>query len=86
MNDNITAVLIVFICVIGPIWIVFHYRTKSRAGQQLNAEDAAAFEQLSQVAARMETRIATLERILDTEAPGWRYTAGMGGQPRDRMG
>jgi len=86
MSDNIAAVLIVFIVVLGPIWTVMHYRAKARAGLQPSPQDAAAYEQLSQIAARMETRIATLERILDAEAPGWRQTASTGGQARDRMG
>jgi len=86
MSDNLTAVLIVFIVILGPIFVVFHYRHKSQAGRQLSAKDAEAFDLLSQTAARMENRIAVLERILDAEAPGWRHTANTEGQVRDRMG
>jgi len=86
MSDNLTAVLIVFLTVVAPILIVFHYRARRRAGEQPTPEDLAAYDQLSQIAARMEARIATLERILDAEAPGWRQPVNPGGQSRDRMG
>lgn len=78
MSDNLTAVILAIAVVLGPIWIVLHYGTKRRTAQQMNAQDAAAFAQLTQTASRMEMRIATLERILDTEAPNWRQTAQMG--------
>lgn len=78
MSDNLTAVIIVMVVILGPVWITFHYGTKRKAVQQMNAQDAAAFAQLTQTASRMEQRIATLERILDTEAPNWRQTAQMG--------
>ncbi len=72
MSDNLTAVIIVAIVILGPVWLTFQFVGKGRAARQLNAQDAAAFEQLSQTAARMEQRIATLERILDAEVPAWR--------------
>jgi len=72
MSDNLTAVLIVLITVLGPVWITFHFVGKSRAARQLNERDAFALEQVSQNMARMEARIDTLERILDSEVPGWR--------------
>jgi phage shock protein B len=78
MSDNITSIFLAFFVVVAPVWIVFHYLAKFRAGRQLSAQDAAAFEQLSQTAARMESRMAMLERILDAEVPGWRQSATMG--------
>jgi phage shock protein B len=78
MDDNLTVVLIVLISVLGPIWIVFHYRAKARTGLTLSANEAAMVENLGQTAKRLEQRVATLERILDTEVPAWRgqYEAG----------
>jgi phage shock protein B len=72
MDDNITAVLIVLISVLGPIWLVMHYRYKNRSFGRMNAGDAAQLEQIAAVAQRLEARVATLERILDAEAPAWR--------------
>jgi phage shock protein B len=72
MDDNLTAVLIVLISVLGPIWIVFHYRAKGQKAGMLSASDAAVVETLNQTAARLEQRVAALERILDVEVPAWR--------------
>jgi phage shock protein B len=72
MDDNLTAVLIVLISVLGPIWIVFHYRAKGQKAGMLSASDAAVVENLNQTAARLEQRVAALERILDAEVPAWR--------------
>jgi phage shock protein B len=81
MDDNLTAVLIVLISVLGPIWIVFHYRAKDKKGLQLSAGEAAVVDQLGQTAQRLEQRVVALERILDAEVPAWRgtYDAGAGG-------
>jgi len=72
MDDNLTAVLIVLISVLGPIWIVFHYRAKGQKASMLSASDAAVVEGLNQTAARLEQRVTALERILDAEVPAWR--------------
>jgi phage shock protein B len=72
MSDNLTAVLIVLITVLGPVWLTFQFVGKARAARQINAQDAAMLDQVSQNMARMENRIATLEQILDSEVPGWR--------------
>jgi phage shock protein B len=72
MSDNLTAVLIVGMSVIGPIWVTLHYVYKFKMGRQMNGRDVAAFEALSDTAARMEARMAMLEQILDDQAPGWR--------------
>jgi len=72
MDDNLTAILIVMIAVLGPIWIVFHYRAKGLKAGMLSASDAAVVENLNQTAMRLEQRVAALERILDVEVPAWR--------------
>jgi phage shock protein B len=82
MSDNLTSVLLALIVIVGPTWIVFHYATKARAGRRLSADDAALLDQMSATAQRLEQRVATLERILDTETPAWRgtYEGGQYGQ------
>jgi phage shock protein B len=72
MSDNLTAVLIVACCVLGPIWIIFNFIAKSRSARQLNDADAAALEHISANMQRLEQRLMTLERILDAEVPDWR--------------
>lgn len=70
--------VIVFITVIGPIWIMFHYVTvwkRMKAGELGDgkvAVDRAELEKLSGVAERLEERIQSLESILDAEVPNWK--------------
>jgi phage shock protein B len=80
MSDNLCAVLIVTIVILGPVWIVFHYGSKARNGRALNANDSALLDQMAGTAQRLEQRVATLERILDSEIPAWRSNFEAGGQ------
>ncbi len=76
MSDNLTAVIIVLVCVLGPIWLTMHYGAKRRATQQLAAGDQAVLERAMQTAQTLESRVLALERILDVETPDWRRQYG----------
>jgi phage shock protein B len=67
---------ILFLTVVAPIWIVAHYLTRWRRSRGLSSADEAALGELWQTAQKMEARIATLEEVLDTQAPGWRSRRG----------
>jgi phage shock protein B len=60
------------VIVVLPLWLVFHYVTKWRSARALTDEHEHVLAQLWESAARMEARIAVLEKLLDVEAPGWR--------------
>jgi len=47
-----------------------------RSARRLSGDDEKALGELWQSARRMEGRIEALEKILDSEAPGWRMRAG----------
>ncbi len=66
---------IIFVAFVAPIWIISHYVTQWRTGKALSREDEDLLNELWQTAERMESRVNTLERILDTEAPDWRTGA-----------
>jgi phage shock protein B len=68
---------ILFLIVVAPVWIVFHYVTQWRSTRRLSGEDERTLGELWQSAQRMEGRIAALERVLDAEAPGWRTRNGV---------
>jgi phage shock protein B len=61
-----------FIVVVAPIWIILHYRTKSKEVDGLTSRERTDLQELAQVANKMAARIETLEAILDVETPGWR--------------
>lgn len=67
---------ILFLTVVAPLWIICHFITEWRKARRLSGEDEKALGELWQSAQRMEGRIGALERILDSEAPGWRMRAG----------
>ena len=63
---------ILFLVVVLPIWLLLHYLTRWRASRGLSTEDERMLADLWKNARRLEERVATLETILDAEAPGWR--------------
>lgn len=63
---------ILFVTVVIPLWIIFHYITKVKTSKGLSAEDEKMLSEIWESANKMEERINTLERILDIEAPDWR--------------
>lgn len=67
---------ILFLVFVAPIWLVLHYRSKRQQGASLSDAERRELEELARSAERMTERIATLERILDVEAPHWRQEAG----------
>ncbi|MDC7232964.1 phage-shock protein [Thalassospira profundimaris] len=76
----IAVPLIVFISIVGPVWVVFHYITvwKRMKAERQNVppvesqEHKQALAHLKQRAERLENRIATLESLLDAEVAEWR--------------
>jgi phage shock protein B len=67
---------IIFLTVVAPLWIIFHYITVWRSARRLSSDDEKALGELWQSARRMEGRIEVLEKVLESEAPGWRMRAG----------
>ncbi len=72
MFELLEVPLIIFLAVVAPIWIIAHYVTRWRTAKILTAEDESMLSGLWETAPRLESRINTLERILDAEAPDWR--------------
>ncbi len=69
MNDTIP---ILFVTVLAPLWIIFHYITKMKTAKGLTPEDEKMLTDVWESTKKMEDRIQTLERILDIESPSWR--------------
>ncbi len=64
--------VVLFMVVVAPIWIIFHYKSKSNVVNGLSAVERAELEEMIEVANKMAARIETLESILDAESPDWR--------------
>ncbi len=72
MMDLLQPILIIFVAVVVPLWLLLHYATRWKASKTLSAEDEKMLVDLWESASKMEDRINTLETILDQDAPGWR--------------
>ncbi|EDP60304.1 envelope stress response membrane protein PspB [Vibrio sp. AND4] len=67
-----TGSVIVFLIFVAPLWLLLHYRSKRRADSALSEQDLERLQILSEKAEVMQSRVETLERILDAESPTWR--------------
>ena len=63
---------ILFLCIVAPVWIFMHYRSKQNAQGALSEVERIELESLTTQAQRMMDRVETLEAILDSETPEWR--------------
>lgn len=72
MMEFLQTPLILFLTLVAPIWIISHYVTKWRTAKILSAEDEKMLQELWELTPKLQSRINTLERILDAEAPDWR--------------
>jgi len=63
---------ILFMVIVAPLMVIFHYVTKWKQSKTLTSEDEKILTELWDSAERIENRIRNIERILDTESPDWR--------------
>ncbi|WP_372882464.1 envelope stress response membrane protein PspB [Psychromonas sp.] len=68
----IAVPLSVFFVFVAPLWLFLHYRSKKQTGKGLSAADQERLQALVKRTEEMQKRIASLESILDSEAPHWR--------------
>jgi phage shock protein B len=66
------VIAIVFVAVVLPLVVVLHYVTKWKSSRVLSRDEERMLEELWDSAQKMESRINTLETILDDEVPDWR--------------
>lgn len=71
-SDIILIPMTLFLTVVMPIWIVFHYITIWRREKRQRRQEKTSYVDLQAQAERMEERLDAIESILDTDAPEWR--------------
>ncbi len=72
MSSFLGPIAILFTVVVLPLALILHYVTKWKEAKGLSNDDEKMLEDLWQDAQRMESRVNTLETILDDEIPDWR--------------
>ena len=68
---DFTGIFAIFCIFVAPLWLIMHYSTGRRQAQSLTREDENMLADLWQLANKMESRVNSLETILDTRAPTW---------------
>jgi phage shock protein B len=69
MGEVIGVILVAFVL---PLVVVLHYVTKWKSSRGLSNDEQKMLEELWRDAQKMESRINTLETILDDQVPDWR--------------
>jgi phage shock protein B len=53
-------------------WLIFHYITKWKSMATITEEDEDLFDELYDLARKLEDRVITIERIIAADKPDWK--------------
>ena len=67
MMELVTLAIILFLTVLAPIIVIFHFITRWRQTREISGDDERMLEELWDLSQRLDERIETLETILDDE-------------------
>lgn len=73
--DFMVVPTVLFMVVVMPIWLVMHYRYKSKNAGALGENDQAALDDVLRSLDSLAERLEALESILDDSNPNWRRDA-----------
>ncbi len=62
---------VIFLGMIVPLWLILHYASRWRSSKGLSEEDKQTLDVAMKEVERLESRLETLETILDAEQPDW---------------
>ncbi len=65
----------IFAFVLAIIWMNRHYKSRRTEAKMLSEEEHQTLADLARIAEKLESRVATLEKILDADDPKWRENA-----------
>jgi phage shock protein B len=66
------VIIIVFLVVVMPFIVIMHYGTKWKATRGLSPDEQQLLEDLWKKSQAMDSRLNSLETILDDEVPDWK--------------
>lgn len=75
MTNFLFVPAVLFMVIVAPLWLIFHYVTVWKTQRNAGRADPGAMNTMRDTARRLEDRVAALEKLLDAEAPGWRSKA-----------
>ncbi len=74
MKEFMVVPIILFVIFVAPIWIVMHYRFKTKMIKGFSDEEMGDFEHMLETLDKLSDRVETLEKILDEDHPNWRHS------------
>jgi phage shock protein B len=72
MADLTGMAIIVFLAIPVPLFIALYFISKWKQTREISGGDEKMLDDLWSLSQRLEERVETLERILDSELPDWR--------------
>ena len=72
VGSGIFVLIIIFMTVVLPIFLIMHYVTKWKATKGLSDDEQRVLEDLWKDSQAMQSRMNALETILDAEVPDWK--------------
>jgi len=72
MADLTGMAIIVFLAIPVPLFIALYFVSKWKQTREISGGDEKMLDDLWSLSQRLEGRLETLERILDSELPDWR--------------
>ncbi len=72
MKEFMIAPIILFVIFVAPVWVVMHYRFKTKMIKGISDQELDDFEHMLEKLDKLSDRLETLEKILDEEHPSWR--------------
>lgn len=64
--------LVVFLVFVAPMWLWLHYRSQRQLAKGLNGDENEQMQALAVRVSALQSRIHSLECILDKESSDWR--------------
>jgi len=72
VGSGIFVLIVIFMTVVLPIFLIMHYVTKWKATKGLSNDEQKLLEDLWKDSQAMQSRLNALETILDAEVPDWK--------------
>ena len=72
MSELASLAVVLFLVIVALLFVVLHFVTKWKQSREISGDDEQMLEEMYLLSQRLEDRMITLEKILDSELPDWR--------------